>query len=60
MIICICYYEKNKILNRKELIVSHGINEYLENVVLPQVHPLELGAEFNEDLGEWILMEFPD
>jgi hypothetical protein len=37
-------------------IVSHGINvDTDEHVVLPQVHPSELGAKIDIDVGEWII-----
>jgi hypothetical protein len=61
MIICITgwftKYDKFGIPNGKEFIVSHGINENLESVILPQVHPKELNAEFDELIGEWIIKE---
>ena len=41
---------------RGNLIVSHGVDEdTLKDIILPQEHPLDLGAKFNRDLMEWVL-----
>lgn len=52
MIIVICVKEEGK------LIVSHGINEQtMRDVILPQVHPRDLGASFSHEMGEWVINE---
>lgn len=39
-----------------KLVVSHGYNEETEqSVVLPQYHPVLLGAYFDYIIGEWVL-----
>ena len=64
MIICITgwftKYDRFGLPNGKEFLVSHGVNEYLENIVLPQEHPKDLGAIYDTYLGEWIIMEYLD
>lgn len=58
MIILVIVDEFNKVLNRKELIVSHGIDmdsDTLDSVVFPPVHPREVGARFDYSLGEWVI-----
>jgi hypothetical protein len=37
----------------KEYVVSHGVDDDLKTVVLPQVHPRELGAR--RDTEGWYL-----
>jgi hypothetical protein len=43
----------------KELQVSHGIDsETLKTIALPAVaNPYELGAKFNNEIGEWVIDE---
>lgn len=54
-IVVIVNNETNK-EGKKELIVSHGIcSETLESVILPNVHPREVGAVFDMTLGEYII-----
>ena len=39
-------------------VVSHGMNAVtLEGVVLPNEHPLQLGAKWIESLGQWVLFD---
>lgn len=55
MIAVIVYREYNETTRSYDLIVSHGIDsETLDNVVLPQDCPSEIGAKFDSELG-WIL-----
>lgn len=52
MTIVIVNLERNKITGENKYIVSHGIDENDNNVVLPQVDPLQLGAKFDLDMME--------
>jgi hypothetical protein len=39
-----------------EFVVSHGVDEdTFENVCLPCEHPKNLGAKFDQNIGEWVL-----
>ena len=39
-----------------EFVASHGVREGSgAPVILPQIHPRELGARFDAELGEWVL-----
>lgn len=63
MIICITgwfkTYDDNGVpTGRSEFVTSHGIDTITdEKVILPNVHPVELGAEFDGILEEWIIDE---
>lgn len=42
-------------INNKKLIISHGIDYYTnDTIVLPQIHPKEIGGIYNTRLG-WII-----
>lgn len=57
MIILITYTKINERTRKKELIVSHGINSTTnETIILPNVNPTELGAIYDSELCEWILI----
>lgn len=44
--------------NRSKLVVSHGIDSYTDKIViLPNVHPTVLGAQFCEEYNEWLLYD---
>lgn len=52
MIIVITYYDKELGME----IVSHGFDDRTSrNVVLPQCTPREIGATYNQSIGEWVL-----
>lgn len=56
MIIVVLYEERNQKTGRKEVIVSHGIDEHtMKTIVLPQVSVKELGARFDNERGEYVL-----
>lgn len=56
MIIVVLCEERNPKTGRKEVIVSHGIDEdTLNTVILPQVPVKELGAKFDNERGEYVL-----
>lgn len=58
MIIVITQEEYNETIHRQQIIVSHGINYYTgEMVVLPHVSIDELGATYNNILGEYTLKD---
>lgn len=57
-ILVITNKEYNETTRKTEEIVSHGIDcGTFEGVVLPPVHPTEVGAKWDIDLQEWILEE---
>jgi hypothetical protein len=50
------YDNSGRPTGNREFGVSHGIDmDTMENVVLPQLHPRQLGARFDYELGEWII-----
>lgn len=52
MIILITYLDKKQ----NKVLVSHGINaDTMKTVILPQESPYEMGAKFNNNIGEWVL-----
>jgi hypothetical protein len=56
MIIVIATQSKDKKTGIIKLITSHGVDHLtLQNIVLPPVHPRELGAEFWTSIGEWVI-----
>jgi len=41
---------------KKEFLVSHGIDQDTgKNVILPNEHPLKLGAVLDDGVVEWVL-----
>ena len=40
---------------REEFVVSHGVDEFGRNVILPTEQPAHLGAKFDKEIGEWVL-----
>lgn len=58
MIILITTYHVNRYTREKSLIVSHGFRaDTGETVVLPQVHPREVGGVFDTEIGEWVIRD---
>ncbi len=56
MILLITTTEFDKNVGAKTPIVSHGIDEETgKSVVLPCVHPADLGAVYDKERREWIL-----
>lgn len=51
-------YDRNGIgTGEKEFTASHGIDyDTGQTVILPCEHPAKLGAEYDDKLGEWILL----
>jgi len=44
--------------NVKEFVVEECFNaDTLETVIVPSVHPKELGAVFDEDIGEYVIYD---
>ena len=63
MIVCITGtfdVYKGAIKVGKEFVVSHGIDEFGNTVILPSEHPAKLGAVFNNQLGEYVIYEKGD
>ena len=40
-----------------QLVVSHGLDAFGRNVILPTEHPKDIGAVFKPELGGWILYQ---
>lgn len=58
MIIVILCQSKNEKTGRMETLVSHGVNvDTGENVTLPWVPVSEIGATYNEEMGEYVLKQ---
>ena len=58
MIVVVTQQELNERTGRLTLIVSHGIEvESGRPVTLPQVHPEQLGAVVDPEVGEYVLPE---
>lgn len=56
MIIVVLCEEHNPKTGRKEVVVSHGIDENtMKTIVLPQVSVKELGARFDNERNEYVL-----
>lgn len=56
MVVVITVVVTDERTGREELVASHGINAYTDEMVtLPSVHPQQLGAVIDRDLGEWVL-----
>lgn len=59
-IIVIVTKERNPTTNREELIASHGIDSVTGKVViLPTDRPQDIGAEYDADIGEYIIRATP-
>jgi hypothetical protein len=57
MIVLILFEQVNKRTNKKEILVSHGVDtDTFTNVSLPPVPHSEIGC-FNQNMQEWILKE---
>lgn len=57
MIIAITVYLRNEKTGLKSLVVSHGIErESGRQVVLPCEHPKDIGAIWNAELREWVIL----
>lgn len=49
-------YKNGVDTGRKEFVVSHGIDVDTDKIVIvSSVPPLELGAKYNMEIGEWVL-----
>jgi hypothetical protein len=57
MIIVITIYEENPTTRKMELVVSHGVDEIGRNICLPSEHPSAIGAVYDEDLREYVLLD---
>ena len=58
MIIVIANTETNRTTGRKQVIVSHGIDEQTgRHVILPQEPPERIGAVFDANIGEFVITE---
>lgn len=58
MIVVITVEETNEQTGRKQLLVSHGIDLRTgANVILPVAPPSSIGAAFDSQFGEFVLME---
>lgn len=62
MIILVTFMEKEEDATgyptgKTRLIVSHGIDENMKTVILPQEHPTTLGARWSRTFNEWVLDE---
>jgi hypothetical protein len=56
VIIVITNKDKSESSGRNEIIVSHGINvETGQVVILPTATPEQIGAIFDEEIGEYVL-----
>jgi len=40
---------------KKRLVVSHGIDQFGRQFVMPQIPPDQLGAKFDQERGEWMI-----
>lgn len=40
---------------KKRLVVSHGIDQFGKQFVMPQIPPDQIGAKFDPDRGEWMI-----
>lgn len=57
MIILVTYEETLKDTNEKRILISHGYDlETGQNIAMPNVHPSEVGAVFDYEIGEFILV----
>ena len=57
MIVLISFEHVNKRTNKKEILVSHGIDtDTFETITLPSVSIDEIGY-FNQDIQEWVLKD---
>ena len=60
MIIVITAKERNKRTGVEEIIASHGVDERTgRTVILPQERPEQLGARFDDEIGEYVLPDEP-
>lgn len=61
MIVVITINERNQRTGRDELVVSHGIDEATgKTVILPCEPPERIGAIFNAEFGEYVLVSNPE
>ena len=48
-------YDHNGIATGEtEFVISHGIDEKGNLVIMPNIHPRQLGATFDAEIGEWV------
>ena len=56
MILVITFNEIDEDTGKLELLASHGVNPATgRNVVLPNVHPRQLGARIDGQIGGWVI-----
>ena len=56
MILVITITETNENTGKPEPLASHGVDlDTGKNVVLPGVHPRDLGATVDAELNEWVI-----
>lgn len=56
MIIVVLCEDRNPKTGRKEIVVSHGVDEdTMKTIILPQVPVKDLGARFDNERGEYVL-----
>ncbi len=56
MIVVIVNTEIDPFSGKKTLIVSHGVDSETDlPVTLPPLHPEQIGAKFNAEIGEYVL-----
>ena len=57
MIIVITHFERNERTGDPEIIVSHGINTEDDSYVnLPSLKPEQVGAKYDPEVGEFVLV----
>lgn len=60
MLILVTIMEEDEKTGKMSLVVSHGVDEHTgKNVCLPGEHPSVLGGTYNEELREWVIMDYP-
>lgn len=58
MIIVVTTEIQDKTTRKWEIVADFGVDEATgRNVVLPAVHPSDLGAKYNDDMGEYVMEE---
>ncbi len=58
MIIVIVNKEHNPKTGYEHEIVSHGFDVHTNQlIIMPNVHPCEVGAKFDIDIGEYVITE---
>jgi hypothetical protein len=56
MLIVVTYTDKKNYSHKNIELVDYGYDtETYQTVILPPVHPVELGAHIDSNLGEWVI-----